>query len=192
MNIYAAKMRNTVQAYAADVKEIEAKKKQNSATYLPDVAKDENAKLEERRKDLYYRALDAMDEIESKARADAVRFGRLDAAELTDDIKILQSGIKLTTEDINALIDKHITNGTMLRAISDYTSEHKLPRNFIPTSESKANAWAAIATTGRSLIESINRNPEGGPMQDKAVSSWLDENGGGATLTPSMIDVLTR
>lgn len=189
MNAYAKQMRDVVQRFAGEAKALEAKKKQNSETYLPDVAASENEKIDERRKDMLYRAMDTLDEIERKARADAFLFGKLDGAKISDDIKLLQSGIKLNTADINGLIEKHRDNGTMLRAIEDYATENKIPRNFIPSAASKEKAWGTIANTGRTLLQTIDHTPEGGPMQDKAIEVWLDDNAGG-TYSEDIADIL--
>lgn len=68
---------------------------------------------------------DAKDHI-AKYRADVADSNRLDPSQLTDDVKLLQPGIKLTPADIQGMIKRNENNRTMLQIILRYAEENDI------------------------------------------------------------------
>lgn len=59
-----------------------------------------------------------------KYRADAEKLNNLDPAELTDDIKLFQTGIPLLPRDIQAILERNSGNRTMTQLALRYAKEH--------------------------------------------------------------------
>lgn len=57
-------------------------------------------------------------------RKEAADRNRLDPAELTDDVKLLQPGIKLLPRDIEGMLERNSTNRTMTQIILRYAKEN--------------------------------------------------------------------
>lgn len=59
-------------------------------------------------------------------RQDAADRETLNPAELTDDIKLLQSGISLNTKDIKGMLKRNTNNRTMSQIILRYAADHNI------------------------------------------------------------------
>lgn len=59
-------------------------------------------------------------------KADAAALNNLDPAELTDDVKLLQSGITLLPRDIQGMLKRNEKNRTMTQIILRYAKEHDI------------------------------------------------------------------
>lgn len=59
-------------------------------------------------------------------RKDAEALNDLDPSQLTDDIKLLQSGISLRPNDIQAILKRNSGNRTMLQLTLRYAEEHNI------------------------------------------------------------------
>ncbi len=59
-----------------------------------------------------------------KYRADAEKLNNLDPAELTDDIKLFQTGIPLLPRDIQAILERNVGNRTMTQLALRYAQDH--------------------------------------------------------------------
>lgn len=57
-------------------------------------------------------------------REDAAKLNNLDPAELTDDVKLLQSGITLLPRDIQGILERNKGNRTMTQIVLRYAKEH--------------------------------------------------------------------
>jgi len=67
------------------------------------------------------------------------REDELDPSALTDDIKLLQGGIKLTEGDINAMLRRCNGNKTMTQLVVRYADEHKiLPKGVVYNGNGRA------------------------------------------------------
>ena len=71
-------------------------------------------------------ALDAAKKLIAQYRADAAELNNLDPAELTDDIKLLQSGITLLPRDIQGILKRNSGNRTMTQIVLRYAKEHNI------------------------------------------------------------------
>lgn len=102
----------------------------NSGRYSPQALRDEiypkRDELRQKVKILCNSALNEARNHVAKYRADAAELDNLDPAELTDDVKLLQSGITLKPRDIQGMLKRNEGNRTMLQIILRYAEEHKI------------------------------------------------------------------
>lgn len=70
------------------------------------------------------KAIQAAKTLVEKYRADAEKLNNLDPAELTDDIKLFQTGIPLLPRDIQAILERNSGNRTMTQLALRYAKEH--------------------------------------------------------------------
>ena len=71
-------------------------------------------------------AIDAAKKLVAQYRADAAELDTLDPADITDDIKLLQSGITLLPRDIQAILKRNASNRTMTQIVLRYAKEHNI------------------------------------------------------------------
>lgn len=104
-----------------------------SGRYTPQVLRDEiYPKRDEIRRKITSMCESAIAEAEnhiSQYRADAAELNNLDPAELTDDVKLLQSGITLLSRDIQGMLKRNSGNRTMTQIILRYAKEHNIETN---------------------------------------------------------------
>ena len=62
----------------------------------------------------------------SQFREDNAKANQLNPAELTDDVKLLQSGIVLKPRDIEGMLERNENNRTMIQVILRYAEENKI------------------------------------------------------------------
>ena len=71
-------------------------------------------------------ALDEARSLISQFREDNAKANQLNPAELTDDVKLLQSGIILKPRDIEGMLERNASNRTMTQIILRYAEENKI------------------------------------------------------------------
>lgn len=71
-------------------------------------------------------ALNEARELVAQYRADAAEEDKLNPAELTDDVKLMQSGIILKPRDIEGMLKRNEGNKTMTQIILRYAEENKI------------------------------------------------------------------
>ena len=59
-------------------------------------------------------------------RQEAANLDNLDPAELTDDVKLLQSGVALLPRDIHGILERNKGNRTMTQIVLRYAQEHNI------------------------------------------------------------------
>ena len=78
------------------------------------------------RQDACHNALDEARSLISQFREDNAKVNQLNPAELTDDVKLLQSGIILKPRDIEGMLERNEGNRTMTQIILRYADENKI------------------------------------------------------------------
>ena len=109
----------------------ETKRKINSGVFAPEYIKQELQPEVKRLERKVFNDKDAAaarvrkmcDDYIEELRADE----ELDPAALTDDIKLLQAGVKLTERDLKTLLSRNENNGTMTQILLRYAGEHDIP-----------------------------------------------------------------
>lgn len=179
MNKHLTDMKNTVTKFYNSMQKAKADIAKNNETYLPEIAKEANEKIESDLHALERAAEAEIDKIGQEAVADVERWKSLSGKEIDDaDLKLLQGAFKLKKEDIDALVLKHKDNGTMIRAIGDYAEAHNIVA-MIPTPEAKIKAYSIAAGDAKNTLghieDSLTRTPDGSGFSiDALVNAFLD------------------
>lgn len=71
-------------------------------------------------------ALKNAQDLIDKYRAEAAEANVLNPADITDDVKLLQSGITLLPRDIQGILDRNKGNRTMTQIVLRYAQEHNI------------------------------------------------------------------
>lgn len=177
-------MKDTIADFYSRMKAYNDKRQENNRVYLQMIAAEENEKLRKEALNVYENAKAALNASVDAGIASSKAWGELNGAEVDDaDMKLLQGGFSLTTDDLDGLIARHIKNGTMVRAVEDYADAHGIPLSWRPEVKSKVEAWEALRGSGLSLLASLfnactadsadySTRSAGGPMMDIAVQEW--------------------
>lgn len=85
----------------------------------------------------------------------------LNPSEITDDIKLLNSGVKLTERDIKAMIDRNSDNRTMIQLALRYAKENDIKTSITYVSnEDKCREYDQIVGSVNTVINWMD-TPEG-------------------------------
>ena len=126
---------NTLDSHTEEIGKVIAERdaleeKIKSNRYTPQVLKEEIYPRRDELKSKVRTMCDAaLKEAQShidQYKADAAEMNNLDPAALTDDVKLLQSGITLLPRDIQGMIKRNEGNRTMLQIILRYAKEHNI------------------------------------------------------------------
>lgn len=111
-----------------DEKEKEIENRIKSKRYTAQIIKKElEPKLSDIRKNRETRREDAISEVRTKTNeyiAELRKADQLNPSNITDDIKLLQTGIALSADDLAMLFDRNAGNSTMQKLITDYAKQH--------------------------------------------------------------------
>ena len=160
---FTTDLRKTTMAYLdklaehdARIEELEGKKGIYQAAYLRGLVADEQAKRE---------ATAAEARAAIKRLTDIYKEGVTarytpDGGSLTDDAKLLDSGMKLSAGDLERLFDKYPDNPTMQRLISEYAEAHNIGIHRAYYSEAaKHGAAETLALYANSALTDAWRAP---------------------------------
>ena len=126
---------NTLDRHTEEIGKVMAERdaleeKINSNRYTPQVLKEEvYPKREELRRKVRYMCDAAFKDAQShidQYKQDIEESNRLDPAQLTDDVKLLQPGIVLKPQDIQGMLKRNEDNRTMLQVILRYAEENNI------------------------------------------------------------------
>lgn len=122
LEAHAAEISKTI----AERDEVEAKMK--SGRYSQQAIQNElMPKWGELRRKVRYEsdnAIQAAKNLVEQYRQEVAEMNNLDPAELTDDIRLLQSGITLLSRDIQGILKRNSDNRTMTQIVLRYAKEH--------------------------------------------------------------------
>lgn len=87
-------------------------------------------------------AINTAKSLVAQYRADSAERNNLNPAELTDDVKLLQSGIILRKNDIQGMLKRNASNRTMTQIILRYAEEHGIDTGVVYNSGDEEEATA--------------------------------------------------
>lgn len=103
----------------------------------------------EEMKALQQKAAEEVDAIRNGLNAHITTFYNASGERIVDDdAKLLNSGLRLTEAEINAMIDKHTGNPVMLRLVAQYCSTNRIPNQ-------KAEVYGKRALSGGSYEREV-------------------------------------
>ena len=98
---------------------------------------------------------------------------RMKPEELTDDERLLQSGINFTAEELEEMLDRYNGNRTMERIVMDHAAGKKMLLNRSPMTENGANE---IADTMMNYFNSAVSRPQYPEWKDQAYFDGFTAN----------------
>ena len=84
----------------------------------------------------------------------------LDPTKLTDDVRLLNSGVKMTSRDIKAMLKRNSDNRTMLQVILRYADEHNIETGgtYYAGNTATINHVATIPVVADTCIRNFSSN----------------------------------
>lgn len=164
MNVYLNEMRNALSSYYTGAQALMAQKEKNAETYQAEVAEEQNRGIDSKLSQLYADTWKKLQAAQAAGIAQAEKWGELDGAKITDDIKLLGGHFELKKPQVEALVERYRNNGTMMEAIAKYAREHGMDFLNVPSVAGKAQAWAYILDHAKSLLDQATNPPAVGWM----------------------------
>lgn len=164
MNTYLSQMRDALSSYFTSAQALMAQKDKNTETYQPEVAEEQNRGIDAKMSQLYADTWRKLQDAQAAGIAQAEKWGDLDGAKITDDIKLLGGHFELKKAQVEALVEKYRDNGTMMEAIGKYAREHNMGFMNVPTVAGKAEAWDYILDYAKTLLDQSTNPPAVGFM----------------------------
>ena len=196
------RMGEAVRGYYATALQIEERKQKNSEIYREDIARAENAKLEESLQAARWTAETAISEAQEAGRADAEGWGRLSGSEITDDAKLLQ--MELSSEQFAELVERYKGNGTMSTMLGQYAERKNREAaengyvgmgpydiSAIPTAERKAEVYDRFAMGARDLISRMDQDGTfGGGINSPMLKVSIEQFGEPSAFTEGLFNLI--
>lgn len=137
------------------VQAIHAKQAANVTRYLPDVADQENRRLDADKAAAATAAKERVNSIADKADKDAGTLDEINPFSISDDyMKLLGGAFDLTIPQVQHIATEYQKSPTMLAAIDAYCKRHEMKLNRT-TSESRRSGIEEIRQSALSLIDRI-------------------------------------
>lgn len=173
MNPYIASLKKALDDYAQSVTEENARIKTARDTYRPEYAEKE---VDASRANIHAATAKARQSVNSIMQAELEKnssWGTLKGENVNaGDLALLQGGFNLSGRDLDALVQKHRNNATMLNAIEGYMAKRRQNQNredfvmdalsvpAVPTLENREKAIRNFARRAESLIDAIEEKPD--------------------------------
>lgn len=173
MNNYVASLKKTLDDYAQSVTKENAWIKKALDMYQPEYAAKE---VDAAKANIRTATAKARQSVESIMQAELEKnrsWGTLKGENVdTGDLALLQGGFNLSGRDLDALVQKHRNNATMLNAIESYMTKRRenqsredyvmdaLSVPAVPTLENREKAIQNYARRAASLIDAVEDKPD--------------------------------
>ena len=169
MNTFIQKMKTALTTFMNKKQEtfdtIQSMKKQ----YLPETVDKKTAALNQELSNLKWKCRSEIEQAAKDGRASAEAWGTLKGSDLTDDAKLLQTGITLTQKDFDDLCSRYKNNGSMCRLLYEFAVKQSQNLPDLPdavnnvlnteklwTLEKKLNKWNRIEEAAYDLLGRID------------------------------------
>lgn len=166
MNENLRRMRAALSNYHRAVKSANQQVKKISDEMKPEYADPQLKQINENLVSARSAALDQIHAAAKSGRSEAERWGILNPADFTDDIKLLQSGIRITQKEYDSLCQKYQNNGSMSRVLSEYADQRNrenkngidgiMLKPFLSTVEKRSERWDRLEHSAETIIASID------------------------------------
>ena len=144
MNTYVSKMKDVLSGFYPQMKRKREEKAEAKERYSADVAAQEIDRIDREATALRNATMDKLQQLHDEGVAQAQRWGNLDGSMITDDIKLLKGGFDLNRQQVESLVERYRSNGTMMTAIDSYAGSHGMVGMNIPTVDKKVNFLSPI------------------------------------------------
>lgn len=181
-NIYVGQMKDIVKVFYRKNREYENQKQDNAMRYVADLRDEYNNEISKQQVNACNRAKQTIAEIYSDVRGKLGKCCFLDSERINSDRLLLESGIPLSRDEVQMLVDKNRGNYTMLRLIQNYVNKHNENTSEYPMGqyadihislpEDSVSVYARFAQSAIDLIDSIYT----GTATEAMVEGYADEN----------------
>lgn len=187
MNDNLRKMRAALSNYHKAVKAADRQIRQINDELKPDLAKERTAQIRDNLASARAAAIDQITAAAKSGRAEAEKWGTLNPSDLTSDVKLLQSGIRLSQKEFDDLCQKYQNNGSMSRVLSEYADQRNrenteglsgvMYKTQLATVESKAQRWDKLKQSAEMVMGSIDGSGFGRGADNPLVSESVEKFG---------------
>lgn len=156
MSKYVKKMKQVLLNLNSTAQRIHRQMDYNTVNFKPDVAGEENVKLQAELNKAGAEAQEQIDSTHEDAAAAARKWAEPAGKEINeDDLALLNGSFQLSSEDLHNLLAKYQDNGTMVNAIAAYAKKHDIILDYIPNLEDKMFAYDSFAKSAYTMIGQI-------------------------------------
>lgn len=187
MNDNLKKMRAALSGYHKKVRTAEQEIKRISDEMKPELAREKIGQIKAELNAARSAAIDQISAAAKVGRAEAESWGTLNPADLTDDVKLLQSGIKLTQKEYDNLCLKYQNNGSMSRVLSEYADQRNrentkgldgvMYKTQLATVESKSQRWDKLQHSAEMIMGNIDGSGFGRGADNPIVTESVEQFG---------------
>lgn len=158
--------------------------------YKPEIAKERIEKIQAELKQERVTAIDTITRASEQGKADVEKWYALNPDDITDDAKLLQTGIPMNQADFDNLCSKYEKNGTMCRILKGYAEENNrkvqalhprviFPEGYLhtmnlPNERAMTEKWDKLATHAESIINSMEGHGYGIGANDPLVIASVE------------------
>ena len=180
MNTYVSKMKDVLSGFYPQMKRKREEKAEAKERYSTDVAAQEIDRIDREAAALRNATMDKLQQLHDEGVAQAQRWGNLDGSMITDDIKLLKGGFDLNRQQVESLVERYRSNGTMMTAIDSYAGSHGMVGMNIPTVDKKVKAWEVVLLNAKDIMDMCISGTVGwmgGESADKTIQDMIDRFG---------------
>ena len=180
MNTYVSKMKDVLSGFYPQMKRKREEKAEAKERYSTDVAAQEIDRIDREAAALRNATMDKLQQLHDEGVAQAQRWGNLDGSMITDDIKLLKGGFDLDWQQVENLVERYRSNGTMMTAIDSYAGSHGMIGMNIPTVDKKVKAWEVVLLNAKDIMDMCISGTVGwmgGESADKTIQDMIDRFG---------------
>ena len=180
MNTYVSQMKDVLSGFYPQMKRKREEKAEAKERYSADVAAQEIDRIDREATALRDATMDKLQQLHDEGVAQAQRWGNLDGSMITDDIKLLKGGFDLNRQQVENLVERYRSNGTMMTAIASYAGSHWMVGMNIPTVDEKVKAWGVVLRNAKDIMDMCISGTVGwmgGESADKTIRDTIDRFG---------------
>ena len=187
MNDNLKKMRAALSNYHKAVKVADQQIRKINDEIKPELAKEMVSQIRANLTAARSSAIDQITAAAKKGRAEAEDWGTLNPSDLTDDVKLLQSGIRISQKEYDDLCQKYQNNGSMSRVLSEYADQRNrentdglsgvMYKTQLATVESKSQRWDKLQRSAEMIMGNIDGSGFGKGVDNPIVSESVDKFG---------------
>jgi len=203
MNQIIQKMKTALETYLKAAKDTISTIERMKKEILPEIVAERSEKLYQELNGIRYKAKEQIRAAGAEGRESADKWGTLNGADLTDDAKILQTGLLLTQKDFDDLCIRYKNNGSMSRLLAQYADKqirtvlpsdperitetladqaalnHVLKTDKLMTIEKKKDQWNRLESSAQTILAAIDGSGIGKGIDDYAVIFSVENFGEG-------------
>jgi len=200
MNTYVESMRQTLESFYNAAKASYEQARQAEQRYKPDVAAEEVKRLDEQLTEKKAAAINAITDAEARGIEAATHWGELDGSKINNaDTALLQ--FDLTAEQLQKLVDRNKSNGTMCFILQQYADKQALkiaespetnPFYYvkIPNVAEKIEAYKTMARAALTIVANITGYGWGRGVNGLGVESSVKTFGNPEQMNAELLEAL--